>query len=137
MTQEFAEMARTLATLPTGARITDYISLGMLATTFPRARIEAVLAASGGAIAPVTPGVAQRVIHERAEQDPIMLVGQPPARWPRRAGHRADNRLGVKSPRLEPGMLGKVATGAHQVDAVEGDAAILRNLIAIAGLAQP
>lgn len=37
-------MARTPAELPAGARITDYISLGVLAKTFPRTRIEAVLA---------------------------------------------------------------------------------------------
>ena len=37
-------MARTLAELPKGARITDYISLGVLAKTFPRARIDAALA---------------------------------------------------------------------------------------------
>jgi hypothetical protein len=42
-------MARTLAELPTGARITDYISLGVLATTFPRARIDAVLATTNTA----------------------------------------------------------------------------------------
>lgn len=29
-------MARTLAELPKGARITDYISLGVLAKTFPK-----------------------------------------------------------------------------------------------------
>ena len=38
-------MARTLAELPKGARITDYMSLGVL-TAFPRARIDAVLAAT-------------------------------------------------------------------------------------------
>ena len=37
-------MARTLAELPKGARITDYISVGVLAKTFPRARIDAALA---------------------------------------------------------------------------------------------
>jgi hypothetical protein len=36
-------MARTVAELPQGARITDYVSLGVLAKTFPRARIDAVL----------------------------------------------------------------------------------------------
>jgi hypothetical protein len=36
-------MARTLAELPKGARITDYISLGVLAKTLPRARIDAAL----------------------------------------------------------------------------------------------
>ena len=36
-------MARTLAELPKGARITDYISLGVLAKTFPRSRIDEVL----------------------------------------------------------------------------------------------
>src|SRR4030043_1952320 len=41
-----AEMARTLAELPKGARITDYISLGVLAKTFPKARIHAALAAT-------------------------------------------------------------------------------------------
>ncbi|MEE8538578.1 MAG: IS4 family transposase [Woeseiaceae bacterium] len=39
-------MARTLAELPTGVRITDYISLGVLAKTFPTDRIHAVLAAT-------------------------------------------------------------------------------------------
>ncbi len=39
-------MARTLAELPTGARITDYISLGVLAKTFPADRIHAALVAT-------------------------------------------------------------------------------------------
>src|SRR3990172_12416520 len=39
-------MARTLAELPKGARITDYISLGVLAKTFPTDRIHAALAAT-------------------------------------------------------------------------------------------
>jgi hypothetical protein len=38
-------MARTIAELPKGTRITDYISLGVLATTFPLSRVNAVLAA--------------------------------------------------------------------------------------------
>ena len=37
-------MARTVAELPSGTRITDYISLGVVATTFPRVTIDAVLA---------------------------------------------------------------------------------------------
>src|ERR1039458_1988657 len=37
-------MARTIAELPKGTRITDYISLGVLATTFPLAQVEAALA---------------------------------------------------------------------------------------------
>ena len=37
-------MARTIAELPKGTRITDYISLGVLATTFPLPQVEAVLA---------------------------------------------------------------------------------------------
>lgn len=40
-------MARTQAALPQGTRLTDYISLGVVAKTFPRARIDAVLAATG------------------------------------------------------------------------------------------
>ena len=40
-------MARTVAELPTGPRLTDYISLGVLAKTFPRAHIDRVLAATG------------------------------------------------------------------------------------------
>jgi len=36
-------MARTVAELPAGTRLTDYISLGVLAKTFPRNRIEEVL----------------------------------------------------------------------------------------------
>lgn len=39
-------MARTLAELPKDARITDYISLGVLAKTFPRDRLQAALAAT-------------------------------------------------------------------------------------------
>lgn len=42
-------MARTLAALPEGSRITDYISLGVIAKTFPLKRVRAVLAASGKA----------------------------------------------------------------------------------------
>ena len=39
-------MARTVATLPAGSRITDYISLGVIAKTFPLSKIHAVLAAT-------------------------------------------------------------------------------------------
>ena len=42
-------MARTLATLPEGSRITDYVSLGVIAKTFPPERVRAVLAATGKA----------------------------------------------------------------------------------------
>jgi hypothetical protein len=40
-------MARTLATLPEGSRITDYVSLGVIAKTFPLQRVRSVLAATG------------------------------------------------------------------------------------------
>jgi len=40
-------MARTLATLPEGTRVTDYISLGVITKTFPLQRVRAVLAATG------------------------------------------------------------------------------------------
>jgi hypothetical protein len=42
-------MARTVAALPTGPRLTDYISLGVLAKTFPRARVDQVLTTTGKA----------------------------------------------------------------------------------------
>jgi hypothetical protein len=42
-------MARTLADVPKGARITDYISLGVLTKTFPLKRVRRVLAATGRA----------------------------------------------------------------------------------------
>ena len=42
-------MARTLAALPEGSRITDYISLGVITKTFPLNRVRAVLAATGKA----------------------------------------------------------------------------------------
>ena len=42
-------MARTVASLPAGSRITDYISLGVIATTFPLETVRAVLAATGTA----------------------------------------------------------------------------------------
>jgi hypothetical protein len=40
-------MARTLAELPKGSRITDYISLGVVAKTFPEATVKSVLADTG------------------------------------------------------------------------------------------
>jgi hypothetical protein len=40
-------MSRTVAALPAGSRITDYISLGVVAKTFPLDKIHAVLAATG------------------------------------------------------------------------------------------
>ena len=42
-------MARTLAELPKGSRISDYISLGVIAKTFPLEKIQAVLTATGKA----------------------------------------------------------------------------------------
>ena len=40
-------MARTVAELPKGSRITDYISLGVLNTMIPRRAVDAALEASG------------------------------------------------------------------------------------------
>lgn len=40
-------MARTLAELPKGSRITDYVSLGVLAKAFPVQKVKAVLTATG------------------------------------------------------------------------------------------
>ena len=42
-------MARTLATLPQGSRITDYVSLGVITKTVPLERVRSVLAATGKA----------------------------------------------------------------------------------------
>jgi hypothetical protein len=39
-------MSRTVAMLPAGSRITDYISLGVVAKTFPLDKIHAALAAA-------------------------------------------------------------------------------------------
>ncbi len=36
-------MARTVASLPAGSRITDYVSLGVVAKFFPRVKVDAVL----------------------------------------------------------------------------------------------
>ena len=40
-------MARTVASLPPGSRITDHISLGVLTKTFPLDKVQAVVAAAG------------------------------------------------------------------------------------------
>src|SRR4030081_3930363 len=40
-------MARTVATLPVGNRITDFISLGVIAKTFPVDKAHAILRATG------------------------------------------------------------------------------------------
>ena len=42
-------MARTVARLPEGSRITDYVSLGVIARSFPLDRVRAVLASTGKA----------------------------------------------------------------------------------------
>lgn len=42
-------MARTVAELPAGTRITDYISLGVIARTFPLAKVRSILAETGRA----------------------------------------------------------------------------------------
>ena len=42
-------MARTLAELPSGSRITDYISLGVLTKAIPMERIQSVLKETGKA----------------------------------------------------------------------------------------
>jgi len=42
-------MARTIAEIPKGSRITDHISLGVIAKYFPRERIDSALAATGRA----------------------------------------------------------------------------------------
>lgn len=39
-------MARTIAELPSGSRITDYVSLGVIATAFPLAKVLAILKAT-------------------------------------------------------------------------------------------
>jgi hypothetical protein len=39
-------MARTMASLPAGTRITDYISLGVITKTFPMSKVRSVLAAT-------------------------------------------------------------------------------------------
>jgi len=44
-------MARGVATLPAGSRITDYISLGVIAKSFPLSRVHSVLAATNRASA--------------------------------------------------------------------------------------
>lgn len=44
-------MARTLAELPAGSRITDYISLGVITRTFPMVKVRSVLAETGRASA--------------------------------------------------------------------------------------
>lgn len=42
-------MARSIAELPKGSRITDYISLGVISTTFPLAKIKEVISGAGKA----------------------------------------------------------------------------------------
>ena len=40
-------MARTIAELPKGSRITDHISLGVIAERFPAERVHRILAETG------------------------------------------------------------------------------------------
>jgi len=43
------DMARKIAALPAGSRITDYISLGVVAKSFPASKVHEILAATGKA----------------------------------------------------------------------------------------
>jgi hypothetical protein len=45
--RKFTEMARTVAALPAGSRITDYISLGVIAKFFPVEKVRGVLEKTG------------------------------------------------------------------------------------------
>ena len=56
-------MARTVAELPPGARIADYIGLGVIAKTFPDSAIGAVLARTGKASVRHRDLPAQVVVH--------------------------------------------------------------------------
>ena len=47
--REAPGMARTVSSLPAGSRITDYISLGVIAKYFPREKVHAVLEQTGRA----------------------------------------------------------------------------------------
>ena len=42
-------MARTAAELPAGARITDYVSLGVISKTFPLSKVREILKRTGKA----------------------------------------------------------------------------------------
>ena len=72
-------MARTVATLPEGSRITDYISLGVIAKTFPASKIHAILAATGQSAAPVTSAanVASRITFAVNAINQISFAGAP------------------------------------------------------------
>lgn len=50
--QGVPSMARTVATLPSGSRLTDFISFGILARAFPIAKVHEALAATGKADLP-------------------------------------------------------------------------------------
>jgi hypothetical protein len=56
-------MARGVATLPAGSRITDYISLGVIAKSFPLSRVHSVLAATNRASARQRDVPAQVVVY--------------------------------------------------------------------------
>ena len=84
-------MARTLAELPKGARITDYISLGVVAKSFPRERIERRSHDPGGQSSPARPaGPRGRVLRHRpgavhaglVSRGPAVLAGRARSGWP-------------------------------------------------------
>ena len=58
-------MARTLASLPTGSRVTDYISLGVVSRAIPREKIDSILASTGKA------SVRQREARSRLGAEPL------------------------------------------------------------------
>ena len=48
--KEDSQMARTVAGLPEGLRLTDHISLGVITKTFPMARVKEILREHGRVI---------------------------------------------------------------------------------------
>ena len=81
-------MARTVASLPAGSRITDYISLGVIAKFFPLAKVRGVLEKTGRASVRERDLPAQVVVsgiivsqNRRCRLAHMILPLMPPTSW--------------------------------------------------------
>src|SRR5207302_1677420 len=96
-------MARTLASLPTGSRVTDYISLGVVSRAIPREKIDSILAETDGQHpAKRTASASRGVLRDRAGAVHALFLSGSTALFARRhpvADQARGNRPGHRQER--------------------------------------
>src|SRR5437763_7115391 len=117
-------MARTLASLPTGSRVTDYISLGVVSRAIPREKIDSILASTGKASVRQRELPAHLVVYyvialalymQSSSGSAALLAGRHPvadqARG-NRAGHRQERHFASALPSGRGTLAATVSAGS-------------------------